>query len=155
MTEVRPDLRALIIRARKDPTRWGKKKGLSQDEAASKAGTSQVWLRQIETGYTRTAKADTLGSISLALGVPSRVIRSLGYHDVADSMDAAELLTELSPEERMPVPAQEDEAEQHLNVTPGLTDDEKQQLVAALRDIRHLEPLGRDIWRKKTWNNSK
>ena len=149
MTEVRPDLRALIIRARKNPERWGKKKGLSQDEAARRAGTSQVWLRQIETGYTRTAKADTLGSIAFTLGIPSRVIRALGYQDVADAIDAAELLTELDPGERMPPYPQETEAETHLNLTPGLTDDEKQQLVDALRELRHLEPLGQELWRRK------
>lgn len=146
MTEVRPDLRALIIRARKDPDRWGKKKGLSQDEAATRAGTSQVWLRQIETGYTRTAKADTLGNIAVALGIQSRIIRALGYSDVADAVDAAELLKELSPEERMPDLM---EAEQHLQTTPGLTIEEKRQLVEALRDLRHSEPIGQELWRRK------
>jgi transcriptional regulator with XRE-family HTH domain len=56
MTDIGPRLRALIIHARKDPGQWGKSKGLSQAELAAKAGTSQVWLRQIETGTQKPLK---------------------------------------------------------------------------------------------------
>lgn len=145
MTEIGPKLRALIIHARKDPSKWGKRKGLSQAELAAKAGTSQVWLRQIETGYTQTAKADTLGNICYVLGIDPDMIRGVGYPEVADSMEASMMLQEHT----LPEHSDHESAERYVRGTPGLTDDQKALLVDALRMIRQQEPLGQDLWRAR------
>lgn len=144
MTEIGPKLRALIVHARKDP-KWGKPKGLSQQELAAKAGTSQVWLRQIETGYTNTAKADTLGNICYVLGIDPDLIRAIGYPDVADSIEASRMLTEHT----LPEHSDHEPAELHIRGTPGLTEREKALLVDALHAIRQQEPIGQDLWRAK------
>lgn len=139
MTEIHADLRALIVRARKDPTRWPGGKGLTQATVAAMAGTSQVYLRQIETGYTASAKAVTLGQICYVLKIKSSLLRNLGYEDVADSVEAAEILADPNAEQ-----------EAYVSNTPGLSDEEQRQLVDALRAIRRQEPYGREMWRRKT-----
>lgn len=151
MTEIGSELRALIIRARKDPSRWtGKRKGLSQQELAdlvtrtTGVTLSQVWLRQIETGYTQTAKADTLANILATLRIDPLLVRKIGYGDVADSMEATIMLASNVIPARLAATT-----EQYLMETPGLTEDEKDMLVEALHEIRREEPIGRDLWRRK------
>lgn len=150
MTDIRPDLRALIIRARKDPERWGKARGLSQAELALKAGTSQVWLRQIETGYTKSAKADTLGNICYVLGIDPVIVRLRGYEDVADAIDACIMLRENAiPDHLIDNDPHPRSAEDHIRRTPGTTEQEKNLLVDALHAIRRQEPLGQELWRRR------
>lgn len=151
MTEVGPELRALIVRARKDPGRWnGGTKGLSQqalaDLVTQSTGVplSQVWLRQIETGYTGTARADTLGNILITLRIDPVLVRKIGYSDVADAMEASIMLTDNEVPDHLLM-----SAEEHLRDTPGLDGRQKELLVDALREIRRQEPLGKDIWRRR------
>lgn len=149
MTEIGADLRALIIKARKDPERWGKPRGLSQTELAAKAGISPVWLRQIETGYTPTAKADTLGTIMYVLEVRPDLLRTLGYPDVAASVEAEWMLHENAIPDHVinNTNRRAQETEEYLREAPGLTRKEREFLVQALRDLRREEPLGKDMWR--------
>jgi transcriptional regulator with XRE-family HTH domain len=141
MTDIGPELRALIIRARKDPARWHKPKGLSQPELASIVGVSAVWLRQIETGYTSTAAADTLGNICYVLRIKPSLIKRLGYPDVSAAMDAAVMLHT----GRIPGHLLEDQ-EDDETIT-GLTVEEKEQLTDTLREIRRTR-------RRKTINQN-
>jgi transcriptional regulator with XRE-family HTH domain len=143
MTDIGPELRALIVRARKNPVRWGKPRGLSQQELATLAGTSAVWLRQIETGYTQTATASTLGSICYTLGIKPYLIKKLGYKDIA------QVVEDCTNQAKLYTPQTLDDPEQHLRDTPGLTSDEKEQLIDALQEIRRQEPLGRDMWQRR------
>jgi transcriptional regulator with XRE-family HTH domain len=151
MTDIGPDLRALIVKARKDPVRWGKPHGLSQSELAQKAGISAVWLRQIETGYTPTAKADTLGTIMYILEIRPDLLRTIGYPDVADSVEAEYMIHEDAiPDHIINNPDRRyRQAEQHLKATPGITREEREFLVQALGALRREEPLGADMWRRR------
>lgn len=149
MSDIGPRLRALIIHARKDPGRWKKPKGLSQAELAGKVGISQIWLRQIETGYKRTARADTLGRICFVLEIEPDVIRRASfadagdghpqYEEIADAVDAALLLADNHDRGA---------TENYLRETPGVSDAERDFLVEALRMIRREEPFGKDLWRR-------
>lgn len=142
------DLRALIRAGRKDPSRWGKPRGLSQAEAAAKVGISQVWWRQIETGYTPTAAADTLAAMCDMLDIDQRLIRGLGYPDVADAMDAIEIRRSNSIPARM---VDAGSAEDHIRSTPGLDKREADTLVNVLRAMRgREEPFGKDMWRARS-----
>lgn len=134
-------LRALIRAARRDPERWDKPKGLTQRELALMIGRSQVWVRQIESGYVPSAPADTLASICYRLRIDVAYVRELGFTDVADAVDAMTMLDQVHV-----LPTTED----HLRATPGLTDDQREQLVIAARDLRREEPLGQDIWRGRS-----
>ena len=150
MTDIGPQLRRLIIAARKDPKRWGKPRGLSQVELAKKAGTSQVWLRQIETGYAPSASAGTLGTICYVLEINPVIVRTMGYEDVADAIDACIMLRENAiPDHLIDRPERRKTAEEHIRKTPGITEEQKRLLVDALHAIRRQEPLGRELWRRR------
>lgn len=151
MTDIGADLRSLIKRARRDPERWGKPRGLSQAELAAKVGMSQVWLRQIETGYTPTAKADTLGNIMYVLDVSPDLLRTLGYGDVADAVDANIMLKENAIPDHIinNMDRRYKIAETHIKEIPGITREEKEFLIDALHELRGEEPLGHDMWRRK------
>jgi transcriptional regulator with XRE-family HTH domain len=148
VTEIGPKLRSLIIRTRKQPGRWGKTKGLSQQALAARAGTSAVWLRQIETGYTHTASPEVLAGISLALDFQPAQLRDMGYDDVADAM---ELQANITPQHLTGLDVQDDERaiEKHIREIPALSSAEQDILVDTFREIRRLEPLGRDMWRRR------
>ena len=150
MTVIGEDLCAVIKRARRNPVRWGKPKGLRQEDLAKMAGgISTVYVRQIESGYRHEASAAVLGSICYALGIDPEYLRRLpGRYDdvadvVADCVAASTLLGEKSPGQ--PPGADED----YIRKFPGLTDAEKDQLTEALREIRKQEPLGKDLWRRR------
>jgi transcriptional regulator with XRE-family HTH domain len=142
VTEVKPDLQDVLVRARTNPVRWGKPKGLTQQELAKRTGVSAVWIRAIEAGR-RPATPATLGNICFALGIEPRWLRDNGYSEVADVVadcESAAILLAENP----------DTAEDHLRVTPGLSEDQKEQLVVAFHEIRkRSEPLGNDIWRRR------
>lgn len=164
MTLLRKNLRTLIRDHREDPARWGKPRGLTQKEAASKIGISPVWWRQIESikSGAPTASAATLASMCHMLGITSAELRKRGYSDVAHILDIRYQngqpdfdAVKLSPD-----------TELFLRKVPGLTKDEQETLIAALRTMRYApedeadalvtalrglrharEPLGPDIWR--------
>lgn len=152
MTAIGDDLRAVIKRARTNPVRWGRPDGLRQEDLAEMTNRSTVWIRQIESGYKDKASANVLGNICYALGIDADYLRGLGYPDiadiVADCVDAAILLreTQTTPGGK---PQGQASTEQYLRNTPGLTDDQREQLVEALRDIKRTEPIGRDLWRRR------
>lgn len=143
MTEVRGDLQDVLYRARTNTVRWGKPKGLTQQELSEKTGVSAVWIRAIEAGR-RSPSVGTLGNLCFALGIDPHWLRGHGYTEVADVVAdcvSASTLLEEDP----------DTDEDHLRRTPGLSEDQKVQLVEALHDIKkRSEPLGNDIWRRKT-----
>lgn len=142
MVEVRADLQDVLYRARTNPVRWGKPKGLTQQELHKKTGVSAVWIRAIESGRREPSVA-TLGNLCYALGIEPRWLRDNGYLEVADVVAdcvSAAILLEEDP----------DTAEDHLRGTPGLSEDQKEQLVEAMHDIKkRAEPLGNDIWRRR------
>lgn len=84
MTIIRNDLRGVIKRTRKNPIIWDNPRGLTQRELADMTGTSQVWIRQIESGYKDSASPNTLGVICYKLGVKPSWLREREYRDVAD-----------------------------------------------------------------------
>lgn len=147
MTTIGDDLRAVMKRARTNPVRWGRPLGLRQEDLAAMTNLSTVTIRQLESGYKKTAPASTLGNICYALGMDARYLRDLGYPDVADvvadCVEAAILLGQNEASEPLGT------AEIYLRDTPGLSDDEKDQLVEALRGLRREEPLGKDLWRRR------
>lgn len=142
MTEVKADLQDVLVRARTNPVRWGKPKGLTQQELAVKTGVSAVWIRAIEAGR-RPATPATLGNICFALGIEPRWLQEHGYAEVADVVAdcvSAALLLEENP----------DTADEHLRRTPGLSEDQREQLVDFHHEIKkRAEPLGNDIWRRR------
>jgi hypothetical protein len=69
-------------------------------------------------------------------------LRDNGYTEVADVVADCVSATILLDEDP-------DTAEEHLMRTPGLSEDQKEQLVEKLRDIKRPEPLGGDIWRRR------
>jgi transcriptional regulator with XRE-family HTH domain len=152
VTVIGEDLRAVIYRARTNPVRWGRSRGLRQQDLAELTSVSTVYIRQIESGYRQHARASTLGNICYTLGMDAEFLRDLGYPDiadiVADCVDAAVLLGQEAVSEDPP-----ETAEEYLRDTPGLSDVEKEQLIEALNGIRKTddirEPLGRDLWRHR------
>jgi hypothetical protein len=107
-----------------------------------------VWLRQIETGYTHTASPEVLAGISLALDFQPAQLRDMGYDDVADAM---ELQANITPQHLTGLDVQDDERaiEKHIREIPALSSAEQDILVDTFREIRRLEPLGRDMWRRR------
>jgi transcriptional regulator with XRE-family HTH domain len=143
--ELGSDLRNLIRRFRRDPDRWGTKRGLSQAQAAAKIGISQVWWRQIENGYTPSASATTLADMCFMLGIETALIRALGYVDVAEAMDAIVMARHSALVEH----ARPRDPEAHIMATPGLDDEEIDVLIQTLRVMRRTEPLGPDVWHRR------
>lgn len=147
MTAIGDDLRGIIKKTRLNPVIWGSPRGLTQRELADLTGTSQVWIRQIESGYKDSASPNTLGTICYKLGVDEEWLRIRGYDDVAEIVATyKDTDIMLGDGERRQRPSSA--TERHLRTTPGLTTLEKDQLVDALREIRRTEPLGKDIWRR-------
>lgn len=135
MTEVGDGLRALLVQARRDPERWGKRHGLSQSALATRAGVSAIWLRQIETGQAQSASADTLGRICYELEIDAIIVKGIGYYDVAAAIDACVMLKEKAiPDHLIDNPPRRS-AEDHVRNTPGTTPRQRTLLLKALTDI--------------------
>ena len=154
--EIGSDLRNLILRYRRDHTRWpGTKKGLSQAEAAERANISTAWWRQIENGYVDSAGAVTLADMCNVLGIEVEIIRMLGYVQIADAMDASVIEAHESiPDHIIDSKARlrrlDPSPEAHIKATPGLDDTTIELLLDTLHQVRRRgEPLGADIWRRR------
>lgn len=127
-TPLTPDLRDLLRITRTQVA------GLSQRQAALAAGgMSEVWWRTIETGRAGTAPADTVARMAYALDITPEQLRNIGQDHIADLVERRRAL--LTPEIREPP---NDEAEQHLWETPGVSDDIRAALVAYLRTLRNM-----------------
>lgn len=112
-------LRQLIRVMRTDHAR------MTQKEAALAAGLSEIWWRQIESGHTDYATAETLARMAYTVGVPPARLRAVRQGHVAD-------LVEL----RLGVLPEADGMEAHLMKTPGLTDEQRVALVTLAKVIR-------------------
>ena len=139
--EIGSDLRHLILRYRRDPDRWpGTKTGLSQDQAAERARISAAWWRQIENGYADSAGAITLADMCNVLGIETGLIRTLGYTEIADAMDASYI----EQHELIPDSMQEHgfhgTPEAHIKATPGLDENTISLLLDALQQVRKAHP---------------
>lgn len=84
--EVGEDLRRILLTARTNPERWGRPKGITQDQAAHGAGISAVLYRNLENGYTTTTKVPTLVSICEFLGIPPDFLEQFGYLAIAEEL---------------------------------------------------------------------
>ena len=138
--EVGSDLRRIFWRARKDKDRFPPR-GLTQEDVARKIGKSQVWYRQIESGYVESAGLDTVSDIAEVLGIDVSVLDALGYSDVAEELRAR---VTLSPQ------GEEGESVRTLEVDFAnigkLSDDEREALLIILRKLRgHEKPLREDV----------
>lgn len=119
-----------------------KRLGLSQRQAADKAGISTVWWRHIETGHAETVPALTLARMAYAAGLPASRLRELGLSRVA------ELASEL---EEMPEDEQaegEHTAEEEWLAQGPFDDETKRSLLAHLRALKATDPLSRG-WPRK------
>ena len=85
--EIGNDLRRVIHAARTAPERWPGGR-MTQEEAARRIGKSPVWYRKIENGGTVTASVTTVCDICQVLGIDPSILKILGYHDLADELDA-------------------------------------------------------------------
>ena len=59
---------------------------LSQKAAAEAAGVSEVYWSKIESGAKDRAELDYLAEMCIAVGVPVRVLRKFGHHELADAV---------------------------------------------------------------------
>lgn len=84
--EIGEDLRRILRTARTAPDRWGTESGLTQDQAAHRAGVSAVLYRNLENGYTKSTKVATLARICESLGIDPDFLDILGYLDVAETL---------------------------------------------------------------------
>lgn len=84
--EIGADLRRILLTARTNPERWGRPKGITQDQAAHGAGISAVLYRNLENGYTTTTKVPTLVSICEYLAIPPEDLDQFGYKSVAEGL---------------------------------------------------------------------
>ena len=84
--EIGADLRRILLTARTNPERWGRPKGITQDQAAHGAGISAVLYRNLENGYTTTTKVPTLVSICEYLAIPPEFLEEFGYRSVAEEL---------------------------------------------------------------------
>lgn len=60
---------------------------LTQAQAAIKAGISEIWWAQVETGVKTTVATDTFVSMAFTVSVPSRALRKLGFEALAHELD--------------------------------------------------------------------
>jgi hypothetical protein len=140
--EVSDRLRRILRSYRTSPTLWaGKPRGITQAAAAKLAGISEVWWRQVELGYGpgQYVTPNTLVAMCNAVRIESFVLRGLGYLEVADMMEG------------VTAGGHDGHTESHIRATPGLSDEEIDVLLQALkaaRAMRNTEPLGRDGWRR-------
>jgi transcriptional regulator with XRE-family HTH domain len=118
--EIRRPLRRLIRLVRTD------RAGLTQREAASTAGLSEIWWRHIEGGHTDIATADTLARMAYAIGVTPDQLRHIDEAHIADLV-----------EERMQTFGRDvDDMESYLMKTPDLSDEQRAALVTMARALR-------------------
>lgn len=89
---INEDLRTVLRVVRTSPERWGRPKGLTQDEAAARVGISKVLYRNLENGYTPSTKSSTLVDICESLGVDPDVLSTFGYETVAQELRLRVLL---------------------------------------------------------------
>lgn len=89
---INDDLRIVLRVVRTSPERWGRPKGLTQDQAADRAGVSKVLYRNLENGYTPSTKISTLVDICESLGVDPDVLTTFGYEEVARELRLRVLL---------------------------------------------------------------
>lgn len=146
-------LRTLIKSARKDGKRWageGFPRGLSQKEVANRIGKSQIWVRQIESAYVDSAPATTIASMCYALGIDSVLVRAIGFPDVADAIDAIVMMRESEIPDYVLEAPRLPTWEEHLRATPDLTEAQKELLVDAVRQMGRMEPLGQEIWTRRS-----
>lgn len=148
---VGPELRDAIKAAREDTKRWGTGKKLTQAEAALRIGKSQVWWRQIETGYTRNADPATVATMCEMLGISPAMVRGLGEPLIADIMEGFEMVREDAiPDRVINARARREDTEDHIRRVPGLDMKEADTLIQILRTVRgHEEPFGKDLWRRR------
>ena len=114
---------------------------LSQKEAAGLADISEVYWQKIESGAQQSAPVHTLAAMCTAVKISSDRLRSEGYAEIADAVDALNQTA-----------APEPDAEDHLAATPGATDEEISALQAvwrAMRAGRTAEPYGPEIQRTR------
>lgn len=119
-TKISRDLRSLIRLGRTDVAK------LSQQAAADLADISEVWWRQIETGRTTVATADTLARMSYVVGVTPRQLRKIKEYHVADLV---ELRNDMLGQDTDPM-------EDHLMATPDLTDEQRVALITLAKVLR-------------------
>jgi transcriptional regulator with XRE-family HTH domain len=120
--EITRKLRQLIRLMRTDQAH------LTQRGAALAAGLSEIWWRQIESGHTDYATADTIARMCYAVGVTPDQLREIGQGHVAELV---ELRLGVLGSDR---PA---DMEAHLMQTPGLTDQQRMALVTMAQAIRN------------------
>ncbi len=88
--EVGEDLRRILLTARTSPERWGRPRGITQDQAAHGAGISSVLYRNLENGYAPTGllttRVSTMVNICEFLGIPPDVLEDFGYFPVAEEL---------------------------------------------------------------------
>lgn len=141
--EVNDRLRRIIRSYRTNPARWGTPRGLTQAQAAARAGISEVWWRSVELAYgsARFVSPQRLAAMCTAVEIESFVLRGLGYMDVADLMDGIDN-SGWDDEER---------TKAHILATPGLNEEEKDVLLQALKAARAIrtEPMGQDGWQRR------
>lgn len=137
-TQINDELRALLRRARKN--RWDDSPGMTQAELAARTGVSPIWIRQIETGRTLYADADTLGVLCYELGIDAIVLKVIGYSDIASAIDACVMLKEKAIPDHLIDARARMSAEDHIRSTPGITPHERKLLVQALHAIRSKQP---------------
>jgi transcriptional regulator with XRE-family HTH domain len=106
-------------------------RGLTQKEAALRAGIDQSWWKKLESGRRTQTQAGTLAAMAYAAGVSPGDLDKVGRGDVADRLRL--LLT------RDQLPSLDsDIAEDHLARTPGTTAREREELILLLREMRSL-----------------
>jgi transcriptional regulator with XRE-family HTH domain len=120
--EITRKLRQLIRVKRTDQAH------ITQRGAALAAGLSEIWWRQIESGHTDYATADTLARMCYVVGVTPDQLRDIGHGHVAELVELR--LGVLGPDR----PG--DDMEAHLMRTPGLTDEQRVALVTMAQVFR-------------------
>jgi transcriptional regulator with XRE-family HTH domain len=151
-TDLGESLPALIRKRRRDAQLWGKRRGLTQAEAAARVDISPVWWRQIETRYTSSADPATIASMCASLHISPAEIRECAYReeDAHVRYGYLAIADMLETDQVWQVDGQPPGTEEAIRAAPGLKPEEADLLIDALHQIRrHGEPLGRDIWRRE------
>lgn len=143
MPPIGADLRGEMRRLRRHPVKWGKPRGLTQQELADMAGISPIWVRQVETG-AKGASPNTVGRLCYTLELPVKWLRDRRYYDIAyvvaelgnASVTSRDVkVNGFSHNETLPEPVTAAE-QRYLRDAPTLTEDEQEQLIITLRVIR-------------------
>jgi transcriptional regulator with XRE-family HTH domain len=101
---------------------WRRRSGLTQAEAASRAGIDPSWWKKLENGSRVRTQDETLALMLHAVGVTPGDLDGL-YPGIRERL---QVLPTWQP----------DAAEAHILATPGTTTAEKEALVACLRKMR-------------------